>query len=207
MCTGGEILAVGSALAGTYMQQQAASDTAKQQQKIINAGAEENSRLQAKKADTITGFAEDTFDPTTREQRYEDAATKNESSLKDALLSASGGEGKIYTGTEGNLSSDYGRAKAEATSKAGQDILNRAKLLSRSNATGLMYNDESLKGGTLASDLLGINAAGARNNSATNAGVGSVRNNGSVLGGILVGGSSGIGNAYDKYKQAGMIVN
>ncbi|MFD1121828.1 hypothetical protein ACFQ2T_04885 [Methylophilus flavus] len=198
MCTGGEILAVGAALGGTYLQQEAAADTAKQQQKIINAGADENSRLQSKKADTITGFAENTFDPTTREQRYEDAASKNESSLKDALLSASGGEGKIYTGTEGNLSSDYGRSKAAATSSASQDILNRAKLLSRSNATGLMYNDESLKGGTLASDLLGINAAGSRNGSATQAGVGSVRNNGSVLGGILTGGAAGIGKAYDK---------
>lgn len=203
----GTMMAIGSALAGTYLQQQSASDAADQQRKIINAGAEENSRLQAKKADTITGFAENTFDPTAREQRYEEAATKNEGSLKDALLSASGGEGKIYTGTEGNLSSDYGRAKAEATSKAGQDIMNRTKLLARSNATGLIYNDEGLKGGVLASDLMGLNAAGTRNNNATQAGVSSVSNKGSVLGGLLLGGATGLGRAYSQHSQSGMIVN
>lgn len=194
MCTGGEILAVGSALAGTYLQQQAADDAAERQQKIINQGAEENSRLQAKKADTITNFAKDTFDPTTRDQTYEAAATKNESTLKDALLSAQGGEGEVYQGTEGNLSGDYARSKAAATASATQDIMKRAKLLARSNAGNLMYNDEALKGGTLASDILGINASGSRNNSATQAGVGSVRNNGSVLGGLLVAGAPAIGS-------------
>lgn len=204
MCTGGEILAVGSALAGTYLQQQAADDAAKQQQKIINQGAEENSRLQAKKADTITNFAKDTFDPTTRDQSYEAAATKNESTLKDALLSAQGGEGQVYQGTEGNLSGDYARSKAAATAGATQDIMKRAKLLARSNAGNLMYNDEALKGGTLASDILGINSAGSRNNSATQAGVGSVRNNGSVLGGLLVGGANAAGKKYDGMMWGGV---
>jgi hypothetical protein len=204
MCTGGEILAVGSALAGTYLQQQAADDAAQQQQKIINQAAEENSRLQAKKADTITDFAKDTFDPTTRDQSYESAATKNESALKDALLSAQGGEGQVYQGTEGNLSGDYDRAKAASTAKAGQDIMNRAKLLARSNAAGLMYNNEATKGSVLASDLMGINAAGTRNNSAAQAGVGSVRNNGSVLGGILVGGANAAGKKYDSMMWGGV---
>lgn len=204
MCTGGEILAVGSALAGTYLQQQAAEDAANQQQKIINQAADENSRLQTKKADTITDFAKETFDPTTRNQAYEDAATKNESTLKDALLTASGGEGQVYQGTDGNVSSDYSRGKAAATSKATQDILNRTRLLARSNAGGLMYNDEALKGGSLASDLMGINAAGTRNNNAANAGVGSVRNNGSVLGGLLMGAAPMAGKAYDNAMWKGV---
>lgn len=204
MCTGGEILAVGSALAGTYLQQQAADDAENQQQKIINQAAEENSRLQSKKADTITDFAKDTFDPTTRTQAYEDAATKNESTLKDALLTASGGEGQVYQGTEGNLSSDYSRGKAAATAKAGQDIMDRTRLLARSNAGGLMYNDESLKGSKLASDILGINAAGTRNNNAAQAGVGSVRNNGSVLGGLLMGAAPMAGKAYDNAMWKGV---
>lgn len=190
----GTMLAIGSALAGTYLQQQAADDAAQQQQKIINQAAEENSRLQTKKADTITNFAKDTFDPTTRDQSYEAAATKNESALKDALLSAQGGEGQVYQGTDGNLSGDYERAKAESTAKAGQDIMNRAKLLARSNAAGLMYNDEATKGSILASDLMGINAESERNNNATRAGAGSVRNKGSILGGLLVAGAPAIGN-------------
>lgn len=190
----GTMIAIGSALAGTYLQQQSANDAAEKQQKIINQGAEENLRLQAKKADTVTDFAKDTFDPTTRDQSYEAAATKNESTLKDALLSAQGGEGEVYQGTEGNLSGDYARSKAAATAGATNDIMKRAKLLARSNAGSLMYNDEALKGGTLASDLMGINASSTRNNNATQAGVGSVRNNGSLLGGLLVAGAPALGN-------------
>ncbi len=203
---GAESALITAALAGvgTYMQQQAAESAANKQQRIINNAAEENARLQTKKADTITDFAKDTFDPTTRDQSYEAAATKNESTLKDALLTASGGEGQVYQGTDGNLSSDYSRGKAEATSKATQDILNRTRLLARSNAGGLMYNEEALKGGTLASDLMGINAAGTRNNNAANGGVGSVRNTGSVLGGMLVGAAPMAGKAYDKAMWGGV---
>lgn len=190
----GTMMAIGSALAGTYLQQQAADDAAERQQKIINQGAEENSRLQAKKADTITNFAKDTFDPTTRDQSYEAAATKNESTLKDALLSAQGGEGEVYQGTEGNLSGDYARSKAAATAGATQDIMKRTKLLARGNAAGLMYNDEALKSSVLGSDILGINAEAERNNNATRTGAASVRNKGSVLGGLLVAGAPAIGN-------------
>lgn len=190
----GTMMAIGSALAGTYLQQQAADDAVERQQKIINQAADENSRLQAKKADTITNFAKDTFDPTTRDQSYEAAATKNENVLKDALLSAQGGEGQVYQGTDGNLSSDYTRGKASATAKATQDIMDRSRLLARSNAAGLMYNDEALKGGKLSSDIMGIDAEAERNNNAARAGVSSVRNKGSVLGGLLVAGAPAIGN-------------
>lgn len=190
----GTMMAIGSALAGTYLQQQAADDAAQQQQKIINQGAEENARLQTKKADAITGFAKETFDPTARNQAYEDAATKNESTLKDALLSAQGGEGEIYQGSEGNLSGDYDRAKATSTAKAGQDIMNRSRLLARSNAAGLMYNNEAMKSSVLASDLMGIDSDAKRTWNATQAGAASVRNKGSVLGGLLVAGAPAIGN-------------
>lgn len=194
----GAVLSAALAGVGTIMQQQATEKAANRQQKIINQAADENLRLQGKKADTITDFAEKTFNPVDREQRYEKAASDNEASLKDSLLSASGGEGQIYEGNEGNLSSDYARTKADATAKATQDILNRTKLLSRSNAAGLMYTDEGTKGATLASDILGINSAAQRNNNAAQAGVGSVRNNGSLLGGLLVAGANAAGNAYDK---------
>lgn len=190
----GTMMAIGSALAGTYLQQQAADDAAQQQQKIINQGAEENALLQTKKADAITGFAKDTFDPTARNQAYEAAATKSESVLKDALLSAQGGEGQVYQGSEGNLSGDYTRAKAESTAKAGQDIMNRSRLLARSNAAGLMYNDEAMKSSVLASDLMGIDSEAKRTWNATQAGAASVRNKGSVLGGLLVAGAPAIGN-------------
>lgn len=193
MCTGAEIAGLVIAGGGAYMQQQQAEDTANQQQKIINQAQDEQSRLNTKKADTITNFATETFNPTTRDQNYEKSATKNESLLKDALLSANGGEdGKVYAGTEGNVSNDYLRGKAKATADATQDILNRTKLLSRSNAVGNMYNDESLKGSQLASDILGINAAGRRTANAAKAGLSNVKNNGSVLGGLLMAGSGAV---------------
>jgi hypothetical protein len=70
-----------AAVGGTVMQQMAAADTAKQQRNIINQAAEENTQLSKKKENTIQNFAESTFNPTTRDQSYESAATKNESSL------------------------------------------------------------------------------------------------------------------------------
>lgn len=195
MCTGAEIAGLAIAIGGTYMSQQSAEEAANKQQSIINQAADENSRLQTKKSDTITNFADTNYDPTTRDKNYEAAATKNEDSLKDALLSASGGEGQIYTGTEGNLSSDYSRAKAKSTADATQDILNRTKLLARSNAGSLLFNDESLKGANLASDVMGINSAADRNNNSARVGAGSVRNNGSTLGGLLLAGSGAIPSA------------
>jgi len=200
----GALITTALAGVGNYLQQQSVADAAKQQQKIMNAAADENARLQSKKADTITDFAKETFDPTTRNQAYEDAATKNESTLKDALLTASGGEGQVYQGTDGNLSSDYSRGKAAATAKAGQDIMDRTRLLARRNAGGLMYNDEALKNSVLANDIMGINAAAERNNSAARSGIGSVRNNGSVLGGLLVKAAPAAGQAYDNAMWGGV---
>jgi len=185
--------------AGTLMQMNAAEDAASKQQSIINQAAEETSRLNTKKADTINKFAADTFDPATRDQRYEQAAIKNESSLSDALLSANGGkEGEVNQGAEGNLSNDYVRSKASATASATDDILKRARLMARNNATGLMYGDESLKGGKLASDVGLINGSMQRTNNAARTDLSGVRNNGSLAGGLLTGLSGSVGNILNK---------
>lgn len=195
MCTGMEIAGLAAAVGGTVMQQQAADDAANKQQSIINQAAEENTRLSKQKENTIQNFAESTFNPATRDQSYENSATKNESSLSDALLSANGGnEGKVSQGAEGNLSNDYLRSKATATASATDDILNRARLMARNNAGGLMYGDESLKGGQLASDVLGINSAGTRSANATKTALSGVNNNGSLAGGLLTGISPLIAN-------------
>lgn len=194
MCTGAEIVGLALSGGGLLLNQSASDDAAAQQQKIINNAQEETSRLNTKKADTINKFAADTFNPVNRNQRYEDAATKSESSLVDALLSANGGEsGEIKQGAEGNLSSDYVRGKASSTASATEDILKRARLMGRNNAAGNLYEKEGLAGGQLASDVLGINSATQRVGSATRAGLSGVQNDGSLAAGLLMaaGGSAG----------------
>jgi hypothetical protein len=196
MCTGFESTLLSAAIsgAGMLMQQNAADDAAEKQQSIINNAQAETDKLNTQKANTINKFAADTFNPVTRDQRYEQAATKGESSLADALLSANGGkDGEVNQGAEGNLSNDYVRGKATATANATDDIIKRAKLMARNNAGSEMYNDESLKGGQLASDVLGMNAAGQRVNSATKAQLSGVQDNGSLASGLLMaaGGSAG----------------
>ena len=191
MCTGtpidGMLFSAALSGAGMLLNQNAADDAAEQRQRIIDNAQAETDRLNTQKANTITKFATDTFNPATRDQRYEQAATKGESSLADALLSANGGkEGEVNQGAEGNLSSDYVRGKATATANATEDIIKRAKLMARNNAGGEMYNNESLMGGQLASDVLGINSAGRRVNSSTRAQLSGVNDTGSLAGGLLM---------------------
>lgn len=174
--------------AGTYMNYQANEDAADRQQRIINNAAEEAANKNEQKANVVETFAENIYNPATRDQTYEQAATDNESSLVDALLRANGGsDGAIRKAAEGNLSSDYTRAKAASTALATEDILKRAKLMGRSNAAGNMFNSELLKRGQLNSDIAGINSSINRTNNAAGAALSGVRNNGSLAGGLLAG--------------------
>ncbi len=196
MCTGAEIAGLALSGIGQVMNMSSQNDAADKQQRIINNAQAETERLNTQKANTITKFATDTFNPATRDQRYEQAATKGETSLADALLSANGGkEGEVNQGAEGNLSSDYVRGKATATANATEDIIKRAKLMARNNAAGEMYNNESLMGGQLASDVLGINSAGQRVNSATRAQLSGVNDTGSLAGGLLMAAGGALPNS------------
>lgn len=188
MCTGVEIAGLAAAIGGTVMQQQAAEDAANKQQSIINQAAEETAKLNTKKSDTINKFATDTFDPAKRDVNYENAATKNESSLVDSLLSANhGNASEVAQGAEGKLSDEYTRAKAGATASATDDILKRARLMSRNNAAGLMYGKESLDGGNLSSDIGLINGSISRTNNDAKTQLSGVNNTGSLAGGLLTG--------------------
>lgn len=187
---------------GMLMQQNAADDAAKKQQDIINRAAEEEAKINKQKADTVQNFAADTFDPAKRDQRYEDAATKQETSLVDALIKASGdGKDNVAQSAEGNLSSDYARARATQTANAAEDIRKRAKLMARSAAGSLMYNDESLKGGQLASDLAGLGYDANRVRRSANTQLGGVQNNGSLAGGLMAGLAPAVGKGYDQLKS------
>lgn len=185
----GPILSMALSGVGMIMQQQAADDAAERQQRIINQAAEEEERLNKQKADTIQSFAQKTYDPATRDQRYEDAATKQEQSLVDSLLkaNASGEGGEVSNATQGALSSDYERARGAATAAATDDIMKRARLMARQGANSLMYSNEAMKSGQLASDLAGIGYASNRNNRYADQQLNGVRDQGSFAGGLLSG--------------------
>lgn len=205
MCDPATAMGISAAISagGTYLNYEANQDAADRQQKIINNAAEEAARKNNQKANIVENFAEDIYNPATRDEAYEQAATKNESSLVDALLRANGGsEGAIRKTADGNLSSDYTRAKAASTALATEDILKRAKLMGRQNAGGNMFNDELLKRGQLNSDIAGINSSINRTNNAASAALSGVRNNGSLAGGLLAGlGSAGVGMLGNKYAE------
>lgn len=199
MCTGAEIVGLALSAGSQLMQMNSANDAAEKQQSILAANAKREEEEQKKKAALVTDFAKDTFDPTKRDQRYEDAATKQETSLIDQLKAAQGGDtGKVEGDVAGNLSSDYLQAKGAATSAATEDILKRARLMARAGAGGLMYNDESLKGGQLASDIAGINSNISSIRRTTDAQLAGVNNNGSLIGGIMAGVAPAVGGFVKK---------
>ncbi len=192
----GPVLSAALSGVGMIMQQQAADDAAERQQSIINQAAEEEARLNKQKADTIQNFAQKTYDPAARDQRYEDAATKQEQSLVDSLMKANASSegGDVSSSAQGALSSDYERARGAATAAATDDIMKRARLMARQGANGLMYNDEALKSGQLAGDLAGIGYASNRNSRYADQQLKGVRDQGSFAGGLLSGFAKDAGN-------------
>jgi hypothetical protein len=192
MCTGGEIALLAASAAGTMMQQQAAEDANNQRQAILNAADAENAKLNEQRAKTIESFADTTYRPEDRVARYENAATKQESSLAQALMDANGGKasGDVSSSAYGNLSSDFTRAKADATAKAADDIMKRARLSARTGAAGMMYDQEALMGGDMASEVAGIGSKIARNDRYARTALSGVQDSGSLAGGLLQGLSS-----------------
>lgn len=206
MCTGvGEVAAIALAVGGSVLQAKAADDAANKQQRIINQADEQTKNLNQQKQLITQDFADKTFNPATRDQNYENAATKHEGSLVDALLKANEGNGggEVSNATEGTLSSDYTRARGTATANATEDILKRAKLMARNSAGGLMYNDEALKGGQLSSDIAGFDSRVNGVNRSANTSLAAAGNKGSLIGGILTGAAPMVGSYKgDIFKKA-----
>lgn len=178
------MLQMATAAGGTVMQQSAIEDANNQRQSILNAAADEQAKINDKKASTIEDFAQGTLTAPMRDQRYEAAATKQEGELSKALTEAGGKSG---AGAEGKLSSDFDRAKAESTAAAADDIMKRARATSRINAGGLMYGQEALRGGDMASDVTGLTGKAGRYNRYAQNAVNGVADNGSLAGGLLTG--------------------
>lgn len=198
MCTGIEPWVIPTIVgaAGTALNYASSNDAAEQQQKIINQAAAETEQLNKQKAATIENFAAKTFNPQDRQQNYENAATKQEDSLVDALLKANQGNGggEVTDATQGAVSSDYTRGRAAATAAATDDILKRARLMARAGANSLLYNNEALEGGQLASDIAGINSNINRTNRSASTQLGAAGDKGSLVGGLLQGAAPMLGN-------------
>lgn len=173
--------------AGAYMQYDAANTAHKERKSILAAADIENNKLADKQANLSQDFAKETFDIEGRSDKYEQAAATAETGLAKALLDANGGDGKIASNTYGNVSSDYDRAKATATTDAAADIAKRAKLTARAGAGGMRANNEALRTGELATDVGGFSSRMSRNNRYAQNAVGNVFDGGSLAGGLLQG--------------------
>lgn len=186
---GAEGLLISAALSGVgaIMQKNSADAAANKQQRIIRQGQEEDMRLSKQREGAIQGFAADNFTADKRDANYEAGAAKNEASLVKSLTDANAGSRNDVARdeTEGNLSGDYLRAKGAATAQSTADILKRAKLMARQNASSLLYNQDATAASNLNADTAGYNSASKRNQSYTNTRVAGARDRGSLVGGLL----------------------
>lgn len=182
-----------SAAGGAYSAVSAA-DEASNQKRIINDAAIEADKLQEKKQAITNKFVEETYQPEERQKRFDELAVKNELSLADQLRKSQGGQlGDVKSTAEGQLSSDFYGAAKTASQNSVDDILKRTRLLAKVNAPSLLYSDEGLAHGQLASDLAGYNLQNNRNNRYTNQTLQNSKNNGSLVAGLLSGAGSAVG--------------
>jgi len=190
MCTGYEIAALAMAAGGTVMQTQAAEDANNERQAILRAAQETESKLNEKKAATVEDFAQQVLTAPQRAARYEQAATTREGDLTKALQDAAGGD--VNASGYGKVSEDYTRAKADATASAADDIMKRARAAARTSAAGGMYDEESLLGGDLASNVAGLTSTSKRNARYASSAYNGVNDSGSLVGGLLTGASGSV---------------
>ena len=168
---------------------------AKEQQRILAAGEEEAQQIAKEGEDITNKFAKDVFDPSKRDERYEAQIGQREQSLADALVSANEGNSNAAVA---NVGGDYTRANADAQQANAADGLKNARMMARLGGSGLMFGQEAMMGGQLASDLAGISSKQRRNSRITQGAAGRVRGgsfapaliNGIGAGAMAFGGSS-----------------
>jgi hypothetical protein len=181
-------ISAAATMAGTGLSISAANDAADKQQRLILQAAQEDANLTKKQQATTQKFAQNTFTPEKRIESYENAAKGSEDSLVDMLVKASSGDiGAANSSTQGNLSQDYKTATGAAAAASKDDILKRARLMSRTNAPSLMYGDEALAAGQLQSDLAGLDSTRNRNKGYFDNAFNGAADRGSIAGGLLVG--------------------
>ena len=189
---------LGAALSGvgTIMGNSSARDAEQRQQRIL-ADADITARKKVQdKNNMIQKFTADTYNPLNRQQNYETAAKTANTGFLDTIKQANNGSyGEVPTSAQGKLSEDYVKANATQSANAANDIMDRARLAARSGAGSGMFMGEDMKTNDLNSNI-GIADSAINNIQKTGANAAnSVRDRGSLLGGLLAGGGSALGNA------------
>lgn len=185
-----------AALSGTGMllNQNAAQEAADKQRRILNQADEATRKKNLKKNELLESFTKDTYSPETRLQNYENAATETETKLADSVKSENTGSNGVPINAQGRLSEDYMRANANAGVLSMDEILERARLMARSGAAGNMFMNEGMKANDINSQVGVLDSAGRRitNDAVTRAN--GVTNNGSLVGGLLMGAAPAANN-------------
>lgn len=193
------LLSAATSAGGAYLQKESADDAADKRQSILNNAAEENQVI-AKEGEKLTNdFAKDVFDPSARQERYEQGVGQREESLGAALASANTASPSATT--SGNVSGDFLAASNASQAAGNAEGAKQAKLMARVGGSGLMYGSEALMGGNLASNLGGVGQRLRKNGLYAQSAAGAVRDTGSLAGGLLQGAGAAYG-AYSNRKAA-----
>jgi hypothetical protein len=197
MCTGFEIAALAAAAGGTALSVTGAQQAAREKQRTLIQGIDEQSSIQKKANDRTDEFVTDTYTPDARMQNYEMEAATGEKTLGNLLSAqAATGQGDITGATTGAVSDAYTRQKAKTTAATTQSSRNLAKLMARSGAAGGLARNEATAGSDYSSDLLGYGAESKMAQNGTNVALGQAGSGGgglALLGGLLSGSAGMIG--------------
>jgi signal transduction histidine kinase len=190
----GVLLSAALSGAGMLMNNRAAQDAENRQRRILRNAEEATRKKNQQKNELLQNFTDDTYNPERRLQSYEDAATQTENKLTDAVKSEDTGSNGVPINAQGRLSDDYMRGNAEAGVRSMDDILERARLMARAGAGSNMFMGEGMRTNELNSQVGILDSAGRRiaNDAATRAN--GVRNNGSLVGGLLMGAAPAASN-------------
>ena len=196
------LIAAGTTAAGTLYSASEQADARDEQQRILAQGEQEAQDIAADGEKITNKFAQDVFDPSKRDQRYEGAIDQREQSLAGALTEAE--SAATDTSAVGNVGGDYTKANAASRAATAASGAESARMMARLGGGSLMFGNEALMGGELASDLAGIGSRQRRNQRYTQNGVNGV-NTGGSLGSALLQGAGAVAGAYsgssDPYKS------
>lgn len=191
------LIAAGTTAAGTLYSASEQADARDEQQRILAQGEQEAQDIAADGEKITNKFAQDVFDPSKRDERYEAEIGQREQSLAGALTEAA--SAATDTSAVGNVGGDYTKANTASRAATAASGAESARMMARLGGGSLMFGNEALMGGELASDLAGIGSRQRRNQRYTQNGVNGV-NTGGSLGSALL---SGVGAGASMYGGGG----
>lgn len=202
------MIALAAAAGGTYLQHQETEKAANRQQQAINDALARQDEYAAKARQVATQNAEQ-YDPKTRLEKYDEAATKAGDSLAQTLATVTESQPSTSLAASGKMSNEFlagsARAKAAETERALQMARLMGKVRAPTDLTqqeGYANADAASRIGVLAGNAAGayraaqpgINAAG-RTNSGTMLAAGLMSNLGKAALMGSAGGAAGGSNA------------